>query len=86
MPNGLAGIVDEVTRKFHGQEQTMSMEGHRLLRLPEVLRATGLSRSNLYRKIKVGEFPSPVQLGERAVGWRESEVIGWIDGRPPTSE
>ena len=64
----------------------MSMEGHRLLRLPEVLRATGLSRSNLYRKIKVGEFPSPFQLGKRAVGWRESEVIAWIDGRPPTSE
>ena len=64
----------------------MNLEGHRLLRLPEVLRATGLSRSNLYRKVKVGEFPSPVQLGERAVGWRESEVFAWIDGRPPTSQ
>lgn len=64
----------------------MNLEGHRLLRLPEVLRATGLSRSTLYRKIKESAFPSPVQLGERAVGWRESEVIAWIDGRPPTSE
>ena len=64
----------------------MNAEGDRFLRLPEVLRRTGLSRSTLYRKLKQGQFPSSRQLGKRAVGWRESDVIAWIDGRPPTSE
>jgi len=64
----------------------MNPKSDRLLRLPEVLRLTGLSRSTLYRKIKAGEFPRPVKLGKRAVGWRESEVIAWINGRPPASE
>ena len=64
----------------------MNAEGDRLLRLPEVLRLTGLSRSAVYRKIKAGEYPRPLKLGKRAVGWRESEVIAWINGRPPASE
>ena len=62
------------------------MNGHRLLKLPDVLRLTGLSRSTVYRKLKEGDFPRPVQLGKRAVAWRESDLIDWIDGRPPTSE
>ena len=61
----------------------MNAEGDRLIKLPEVLRLTGLSRSTLYRKLKEGDFPRPVQLGKRAVAWRESEVIAWINGRPP---
>ena len=56
----------------------------RLLRLEEVLRHTGLSRSELYRKIQIGEFPRPVRVGKRAVRWRESEVEEWITERPRT--
>ena len=64
----------------------MNAKVDRLLRLPEVLQLTGLSRSTLYRKVKEGDFPCPVKLGKRAVGWRESEVIAWINARPPASE
>ena len=84
MANRLARIVDEVTRRIH-EEQTMNVRGDRLLRLREVLRLTGLSRSTLYRKLKANEFPKPVKLGKRAVAWRESEVIDWINGSPPAS-
>ena len=56
----------------------------RLLRLEEVLSYTGLSRSELYRKVQVGEFPGSVKVGVRAVRWRESEVEEWIAGRPRT--
>ena len=56
----------------------------RLIRLEEVLSYTGLSRSELYRKIQVGEFPRPVRVGKRAVRWRESEVEEWIEERPRT--
>ena len=50
-----------------------------ILRLPEVIARTGLSRTNVYRRIAAGTFPAPVALGPRAVGWRESDVIEWID-------
>ena len=60
----------------------MFIDGQRLMRLPEVLKLTGLSRSTLYRKIKAGQFPAPVSLGPRSVAWRESEVLDWIANRP----
>ncbi len=52
-----------------------------ILRLPAVLKRTGLSSSTTYLKISRKEFPSPVSLGDRAVGWIESEVDQWIEDR-----
>ena len=55
---------------------------NRIMRLPEVLELTGLSKSTLYRRMKAGEFPQPVRLGGprcRAVGWLADEVYAWID-------
>ena len=65
----------------------MDMDGNepRIMRLPEVLRVTGLSKSTLYRKKKAGLFPESVELGERAKGWHATAVYAWIDSRPPTS-
>jgi prophage regulatory protein len=42
---------------------------------------TGLSKSNLYKKIFEDEFPKPIRLGPRAVGWVHSEVQTWIEER-----
>ena len=50
-----------------------------ILRLPEVIARTGLSRTNVYRRIAAGTFPAPVALGPRAVGWRESDITAWIE-------
>lgn len=50
-----------------------------ILRLPTVKARTGLSRSSIYRKIAEGQFPRPVPLGARAVGWLEAEVGQWIE-------
>jgi len=52
-----------------------------LLRRPEVSRRTGLSRTTIYRMVQAGEFPSPRQLGARAVAWSESEISAWIESR-----
>ncbi|NVD29116.1 AlpA family transcriptional regulator [Parasphingorhabdus flavimaris] len=50
----------------------------RLIRLPEVLNKTGLSRSGLYAD---DSFPKRVQLGTRGVAWVESEIEDWISTR-----
>lgn len=52
-----------------------------ILRLPVVKMRTGLSRSSIYLWIARGEFPAPVSLGARAVGWVESEVDDWVAHR-----
>jgi len=52
-----------------------------ILRLPEVKGKTGLSRSSIYEKMQRSEFPPPVKLGERAVGWIAAEVEDWVRTR-----
>lgn len=53
----------------------------RLIRLKEVKHATGLGRSTIYKYIEDGNFPKSVSLGERAVAWVESEVLGWVKAK-----
>lgn len=53
----------------------------RIIRLKEVIDSTGLARSTIYKYIGEGAFPRPVSLGDRCVGWVESEVHDWILAR-----
>lgn len=53
----------------------------RIIRLKEVIDCTGLGRSTIYKYISEGSFPKSVPLGDRAVGWVESEVHDWILAR-----
>ena len=56
-----------------------------LLRLPAVLRATGLGRSTVYRMVAERRFPAPVKIAKRAVAWRSDDVREWTSERPSTS-
>ena len=53
-----------------------------LLRLPAVLRATGLARSTVYRMVAEHTFPAPVKLAKRAVAWRPDHIRQWTNTRP----
>ena len=55
------------------------------LRLPAVLKITGLSRSTLYRMVAEHTFPAPVKLHTRAVAWNPRPVRKWVIERPTTS-
>jgi prophage regulatory protein len=52
-----------------------------ILRLPEVKARTGLSRSTIYERIKTNTFPLPIRIGERAIGFIDSEIDDWIQAR-----
>ena len=54
----------------------------KILRRLDVQRITGLSKATLWRLVKAGDFPRPIRLGARAVGWKAQEVVAWIDSRP----
>lgn len=55
------------------------------LRMPTVMRMTGLGRSTIYRLIADRKFPSPVRLGPRAVAWRRADLDLWSEARPIAS-
>ncbi|HCU05527.1 MAG: AlpA family transcriptional regulator [Gammaproteobacteria bacterium GWE2_42_36] len=52
---------------------------YKILRLPEVKKLIGLSRSSIYLRISKGEFPKPISLGSRAVGWLEEDIVRWLE-------
>jgi prophage regulatory protein len=52
-----------------------------LLRIGAVVRVTGLARSTIYRLVAHKEFPSPVRLTRKAVGWRRVDVERWSNAR-----
>jgi prophage regulatory protein len=51
------------------------------LRLPEVKRRTGLSRSTIYEGMANGTFPSNVPLGPQGRGWVDKEIDEWQQAR-----
>jgi len=61
-----------------------SFENHvprRVLRLPEVLIRTGRRRTSLLQAVQRGDFPRPIHIGPRAIGFIEAEVDQWIAAR-----
>lgn len=54
----------------------------RLIRIPEVLRLTGISKATIYRWIGRGTFPPPVNPGgSRMISWKSDTIEEWIESR-----
>lgn len=53
----------------------------KILRKPEVIKATGLSNTSLFERTKDGLFPTSISLGGRAVGFLENEVTAVVTAR-----
>ncbi|RIH72850.1 AlpA family transcriptional regulator [Vibrio splendidus] len=58
----------------------------RIIRLPEVIQKTGLSRSSIYLRMSKQEFPKSISIGDRAVGWIEDDINSWVDARISASK
>ena len=51
---------------------------NQIIRLRDLTRKVGLSRSTLYRLVRAGKFPPQIPLSERARGWLASDVDAWL--------
>jgi predicted DNA-binding transcriptional regulator AlpA len=40
------------------------------------------SRAQLWRDVRKGLFPAPIELGQNSVGWHRTEVEAWKQSRP----
>ena len=59
---------------------------YRIIRLPQVISSTGLARSTIYKKVASKEFPKPISIGVKSVGWLESDVQKWIEQQIQSSQ
>jgi prophage regulatory protein len=57
----------------------------KLMRLPEVVRLTGIPRSSVYSMVSKNLFPRPIKLSERSSAWRLDELQVWIEARTKAS-
>lgn len=71
--SGAAGLRSQSDRRANPPCQ---LDLH-FIRLNEVLKICGKSRSSVYESIQKGEFPPPVKLCGRSSAWVRSEVIQW---------
>ncbi len=54
---------------------------YRILRLPAVVSKTGVGRSTIYAKIAADQFPKPIKLGTRSIGWVEADIDNWLSDK-----
>lgn len=52
-----------------------------IMRLPQVMAATGFGRAWIYQLMAEGKFPKARRIGARAVGWCSQEVEAWVSDR-----
>jgi prophage regulatory protein len=50
-------------------------------RKERVLSVIGIKNTALYALLKKEEFPRPIKLGARAVGWKSTDVEAWVEAR-----
>ena len=60
----------------------MATRETRILRLPEVMRLTGLSKTTIHCRYREGTFPRPLRLGPKSIGWRREEILEWLESLP----
>lgn len=53
----------------------------KILRVAQVMEATGLSRTTIWRLEHDGRFPQRRRLGPNSVGWVAGEVEEWVLSR-----
>jgi len=50
-----------------------------LIRPQDLANRLGIGLSTLYDRMKKPDFPRKVQISTQAVGFRESEIIDWME-------
>jgi predicted DNA-binding transcriptional regulator AlpA len=61
------------------QANTVRLPATGFLRLPQVLSLFPVSRSTWWAGVRVGRYPKPVKIGERATAWRAEDIRALID-------
>jgi prophage regulatory protein len=50
-----------------------------MLRRKQLADLLGVSAATIDKARLSGHFPAPIKLGSRAIGWRASDIMEWLD-------
>ena len=50
-------------------------------RFKDLHQLLNVSRSTIWRWVREGKFPPPVQLGPNVKAWRETDLQNWLDSQ-----
>mgnify|MGYP001546892276 FL=1 len=76
-----------LTRGCKAHMEQIDRNKIQIIRMGEVSKLSGLSRSTLYEKLNEkssrydNSFPKQLKLSRNAVGWLEHEVLEWLDSK-----
>lgn len=48
------------------------------LRIPSVIARTGISKAEIYRRMKLGRFPRGQRISHKVTVWKRSDVEDWM--------
>ena len=54
----------------------------KIIRAKEVMKRTGKSRVTLWRNVRAGKFPAPLELGPNSIGWYDDEIDDHLANLP----
>lgn len=57
------------------------MDEERLLTRKQVSELVALQKSEIYKQMQSERFPVPLRVGAKAVRWKMSEILTWLDSR-----
>ena len=52
-----------------------------LMRIIDVCRWLKISKPTFWRLRREADFPAPIAITERVIGWPKSEIQTWLEGR-----
>lgn len=57
-------------------------KAQRVLRRKTLASLLGISETTLWRRVRAGLVPPPVQFGNGQIGWLESTIADWQESLP----
>ena len=57
----------------------------RFIRMPEVIKMTGLGKSTIFAWINTNRFPAPIKMGRRVSVWKISTIHAWMEDNEKSS-
>jgi prophage regulatory protein len=82
MSNDKTANLAEGATPATGHPAQMTTGGRvQVLRMRLVTEVTGLSRTGIYERMARNDFPRPIPLAAKTVGWLSNEVDAWIAAR-----
>ena len=65
-------------KPFNGRVTVTPAQPDKLIRIKTGCELTGMGKTSIY---SLPDFPKRVVLSRRAVGWKLSQVVAWIESR-----